>query len=127
MEVIMINLLYVAFGGAIGAGFRYFLKSIIFTKTGDFPWSTFVINLTGSFLIGLLWGLSRHFSISENVKVFLFAGILSSFTTFSAFSLENLQMIQEGKYLYTGLYICASVFIGLLACGSGLYLSGKAI
>jgi len=97
----MLRIFYVMVGGSFGALLRYailawqhrYIPSI-------FPWGTLIVNLIGSLLIGCLWGLFEASVISDNMRLFLFVGILGSFTTFSAFSLENFTLIRNGEYSF---------------------------
>jgi fluoride exporter len=108
------NFLVVGLGGGIGAMLRFFFSSII--KTTTFPLNTFLINVLGSLLIGIVFALgSKNQSISENLKLFLATGICGGFTTFSAFSIENMQMFNERNYTMAFLYIFTSVSFSILA------------
>lgn len=112
------NLLIVGAGGALGAITRYFLYTLL--KNNYFPVGTLVINITGSFIIGLLFALSlKQESLSSSVMLFLATGICGGFTTFSAFSFENIELLQNGKILASLLYITSSVVFGLGACWIG--------
>ncbi|MBS1744092.1 MAG: fluoride efflux transporter CrcB [Bacteroidetes bacterium] len=118
----MKNFLLAGLGGAIGTMMRY--AAYILFKSSSFPLGTLLINITGSFIIGLVFGLSlRNAAFENNWKVFLATGICGGFTTFSAFSMENVQMLQEGKYLLSGLYIVSSVVAGMFAAWLGYKLS----
>ncbi len=112
------NILLVGLGGGIGAIFRFYISTL---HKGTFPLSTFLINIVGSFFIGIIFALNvknEHFS--EELKLFLATGICGGFTTFSAFSLENIQLIKQAEYGMAGLYIFASIVFSLLACFAGL-------
>jgi fluoride exporter len=112
------NFLFVGLGGGIGAMLRYYFSSII--KHASFPYNTLLINIAGSLLIGIVFGLSaKTDTISAELKLFLATGICGGFTTFSAFSLENMQMLKEGNYLMASMYIFASVAICILAVFGG--------
>jgi fluoride exporter len=112
------NFLLVGLGGGIGAMLRYFFSSII--KHSTFPYNTLLINIAGSLLIGIVFGLSEKSNgISEQVKLFLATGICGGFTTFSAFSVENMQLIKEGDYVTAGVYIFASVALCIVAVFAG--------
>ncbi len=112
------NFLFVGLGGGIGAMLRYFFSSII--KHSTFPYNTLLINIAGSLLIGIVFGLSEKSNgISEQVKLFVATGICGGFTTFSAFSVENMQMIKEGDYVTAGVYILASVALCIVAVFAG--------
>lgn len=94
----MLRLFLVAAGGAIGTLFRYLLSGLDYKfSNGVFPFSTFLINLTGSFVIGFLWGLFEGLTVSPNVRMFIFIGVLGGFTTFSTFSLENFNLLRDGE------------------------------
>ena len=110
----MLGFVYVAIGGAIGAVFRY-LVSIISLKylATTFPWGTLIVNLLGSFVIGFLWGLFELSTISQNTRLFLFMGILGSFTTFSSFSLESFNLLRSGEYWFFFLNIILNVVLGI--------------
>jgi fluoride exporter len=112
------NILFVGLGGALGAILRYMLSSAF--KQGSFPLTTFLINVLGSLIIGLVFALSlKNESFSESLKLFLATGICGGFTTFSAFSVENVQLIKEANYATAALYIFASVSCCIIACFAG--------
>ncbi len=108
-------------GGAIGAAARYLAASSLGLR-GGWPLGTFVVNLVGGFLMGLLAALVLKGSASETTRLFIGVGILGGFTTFSAFSLEGFQMIERGQWGMAALYAAASVIgsIAALAIGFGL-------
>jgi CrcB protein len=108
-------------GGAIGAAARYLAASSLGLR-GGWPLGTFVVNLVGGFLMGLLAALVLKGSASETTRLFIGVGILGGFTTFSAFSLEGFQMIERGQWGLAALYAGASVIgsIAALAIGFGL-------
>lgn len=86
----------------------------------SFPWSTFLVNLTGCLAIGALWGLLEKRTIDPNViRWFWMAGVCGGFTTFSAFSLESLQLLQQQRWSLLLPYILGSVSLGLLATWAG--------
>lgn len=102
------NFLWVGLGGGIGAVLRFVFSSI--GKETAFPYQTMLINITGSFFIGLILALTEKSGfISDPVKLFLVTGICGGFTTFSAFSFENMQLMRSGNFLTAGLYILISV------------------
>jgi fluoride exporter len=112
------NFLLVGVGGGIGAMLRYFFSSII--KHTTFPYNTLLINIAGSLFIGVVFGLTEKSNvITEQLKLFLATGICGGFTTFSAFSVENMQMIKEGDYVTAGVYIFASVALCIAAVFAG--------
>ncbi len=110
----MLRFFYIAFGGILGALLRYSLSIFIERAwSADFPFSTLSVNLIGSFLIGLLYGTLESFSISHNMQLLLFVGVLGSFTTYSTFALDNFHILRSGDY--TGLFfnILLSVVLGI--------------
>jgi CrcB protein len=116
------QLLLVGLGGGIGSMLR-FLISRLTAKAGSFsfPIATLIVNVLGCLLIGILIGLSlKNQWMDANVKAALIAGFCGGFTTFSAFSLENLQMYQAGNYTGLVLYVLASLITGFAAVWIGL-------
>ena len=112
----MINIFAIAVGGAIGAVLRYILGnqiSIIFGT--NFPFSILIINVIGSFFMGMAIESFNLFSISnEPLQKFLTVGILGAFTTFSTFSLDALDLIMKNRISDAFLYISASVLLAIL-------------
>jgi crcB protein len=107
--------LIIGLGSFIGGFSRYLLSLFIQAKaTSPFPLHTLIINVTGCFLIGIVFGFFDRGQISQEWKLFFATGILGGFTTFSAFSIETLTLFREGYIGYALLYIFASVFLGLL-------------
>lgn len=118
----------VALGGALGAVARY-LVSVAFSSTpglgAGFPWATLTINLTGSLGIGLAWGSWSHLPWFQDWgRAFLVVGVLGGFTTFSAFSLESLMLINAGRWSAAIAYAMASVVGCLLAAWLGQRVLG---
>jgi len=115
------NILLIGLGGGIGSMCRYWASLLLLNKS--FPVVTLLINISGSFIIGLVaaYALKNEW-FAANWKLFLATGICGGFTTFSAFSLENLQLLQQGKYLWALLYIAASIVLGLIATFFGYKL-----
>jgi CrcB protein len=116
--------LYVALGGAAGAVLRYQVGRLFTQWLGPnavFPWATLTINVTGSLLMGLLAGwLARHGQSGETWRLLLGVGLLGGYTTFSAFSLELMLLIERGQPGLAVLYVAASVLPGLAALWLGL-------
>ena len=103
-------------GSFIGGVFRYLISLLIQSKsTSPFPLHTLLVNIIGCFLIGIVFGVFDKALISNEWKLFLATGILGGFTTFSAFSIETLNLLREGSIYYALLYILASVLLGLLS------------
>jgi CrcB protein len=112
-----------AIGGAIGTGGRVWLNDAISATAGTgFPWGILTINLLGSFAIGAFseaTGSAGALRIADHWRVFVLVGLCGGFTTFSAFSLGTLELLQHGAvaraFAYTGLSLCCCV--GAAACG----------
>ena len=119
------HVLLVGLGGGIGSIARYLCQRWInFSYPHHFPWSTWLVNITGCFLIGIFWGISfRSFAANENWKLFLMTGLCGGFTTFSAFTLEGTGLLKENRTGLFFLYIAASVVVGLLATYAGMKLT----
>ncbi len=124
---LMISYAYVALGGAIGASLRYGVGRWALKAFGPgFPWGTFIANVSGGFLMGLLTGwLTFRVSGGEPLRLFLAVGVLGGFTTFSGFSLETLSLIETKAYSAAGLYIFGSVILALAAVFAGLLIARK--
>jgi len=110
----MTKLFYIAAGGALGAVLRYSVSGWSHRLLpGIFPWGTLVVNLAGSLVIGMLWALFEVTVVSQNARLFLFMGLLGSFTTFSTFSLEGFHMIRDGEFGYLLWNILLNVVLGI--------------
>jgi len=113
------NFLIAGLGGFLGTMLRYGAGVVI--KSVNFPFSTFTVNIVGCFIIGLVYGtVLKHPDLSQNWKLFLATGICGGFTTFSAFSIEGVQMLQQGRYLIFFLYFALSIILGLAATWLGV-------
>lgn len=115
--------LAVAVGGAIGSVARFWLTGVMTALTGArFPWGTLLINISGSFVIGLVAGVTltaHRVGMHPDVRIFLMTGICGGFTTFSAFSLQTLELLQTGDTGAALGYIAGSVALCLLAVWAG--------
>lgn len=115
-------LVLVAFGGALGSVARYWLSGWVLhhTVAWRFPLGTFVVNVVGCLIVGILGGLAvKHDFFLADTRIFLFTGIVGGFTTFSAFGLETFYLLRRGEVLVAGGYIVFSVVVGLLALWLG--------
>ena len=121
-------ILAVAAGGAIGAVLRLVVgRGMFYLMGSEFPWGTLVVNILGSFLVGLFVEiLSLRYSLSHEWQGFIIIGVFGGFTTFSAFSLEVSLMIEKGDFSTAALYGLVSMFIGVLALFIGLF-AGRAL
>jgi CrcB protein len=115
------NILLVGLGGGLGSVCRYAASLAIPSRY--FPYATLAINICGSFIIGLILAFSvKENGLHNNWKLFLATGICGGFTTFSAFSLENMGMLQSGKTGMAFLYITLTVVLGIAATFAGYHL-----
>jgi len=120
----MIKLAYLALGGATGTILRYWISGLPYKfYNGVFPWGTLIVNLAGSLLIGFFWGLTDRDNISTNMRSFLFIGLFGSFTTFSTFAFESLNLIRDGNIKFALINITASNVFGILLVFAGFILS----
>ncbi len=118
------TLILVGVGGGIGSMFRY-LTSVLVTKhyQTSFPWATFIVNVLGCLIIGMITGLLvRHQSSNPDMKYLFTTGFCGGFTTFSAFASENISLMHSGHTFTVILYIASSILAGLLAVWFGLTL-----
>ncbi len=116
----------VAAGGALGSLARYWVTGAVASLTGPrFPYGTLLINVLGSFVIGAVAGVTltpARMGMHPDVRIFLMVGICGGFTTFSAFSLQTLELLQTGDTAAAMLYIAASVVLCLAFVWFGWYL-----
>lgn len=121
----MKQVLFVGLGGAVGSILRY-LASVITLKyySASFPLATFIVNISGCFLAGLIFGLiPQETSEAQSLKLLLITGFCGGFTTFSAFALENIKLINSGNSSTAIFYLIASIAAGLFAAWLGLLLT----
>ncbi|MHB1307074.1 MAG: fluoride efflux transporter CrcB [Limisphaerales bacterium] len=118
----MRNYLWVAMGGALGSVGRYWLSGLVANWRGEtFPWGTLLVNASGSFLIGLLAALSSvdgRWLAPNWFRPFLLVGVLGGYTTFSSFSLQTLNLAQEGEWLRAG----GNILLSVALCLVGVWL-----
>lgn len=114
--------LAIAAGGAIGALGRYFVGYYALRLLGSsFPFGTLIVNIFGSFLVGVLIALiSLRGVVNEELRVFLTVGVLGGFTTFSAFSHDFYYLIERGDILIAGGYVVLTVSLALMAVFAGI-------
>ena len=121
------HILAVGLGGLIGSIGRYLAGKGIDEKVGSlFPFGTLTVNVIGSLMLGLLYGLAlKRADLAEHWRLFIGTGICGGFTTFSAFALENFVLLHQ-KPATAILYIISTLIVGLLAVGAGVFI-GRAL
>jgi CrcB protein len=123
----MLTYLWVAIGGALGSVARFWLNGLVAARFGEsFPWGTMVVNVSGSFIIGFfatLTGADGRIFAPASVRTFFMVGLCGGFTTFSSFSLQTLNLANDGEWLYAGANILLSVVLGLLGVSLGFLLA----
>ncbi|MFN7102559.1 MAG: fluoride efflux transporter CrcB [Pseudorhizobium sp.] len=120
----MSNILLVAIGGATGSVLRYLIGHWSLRQFGPgFPWGTLIVNIVGSFAIGILVEfIARRLNAPAEMRLLLVTGFLGGFTTFSAFSLDALVLFERGAVATAGAYVLGSVMLSLAAVVAGLAL-----
>ncbi len=107
----------VALGGAIGSVLRYLVGLMVV-----FPLGTLAVNVIGSFAIGLVWVHLADKGLQHWLP-FLMTGVLGGFTTFSAFTLDALRLVEDGRVMVAGSYVIASLVLSVMACALGLWIA----
>lgn len=123
-QVNWIFILAVALGGALGSVTRYLVGIGAGRLFGtDFPWGTLIINITGSFVIGLFASLfAMRWNLPQAVRIFLIVGFCGGYTTFSTFSLDSFYLIERGEFAATAAYMVASALLSLGALIGAMHL-----
>ncbi|MCZ2459491.1 MAG: fluoride efflux transporter CrcB [Chitinophagales bacterium] len=118
------SILLIGLGGGIGSIARYFCQKWFADNfQGAFPWGTFAVNITGCFLIGIIFALSERTTLlTPQVRLLLITGLCGGFTTFSTFAFENMNMLRGGDISYVLFYTLASVILGIAAVFAGIGL-----
>lgn len=109
---IMSNILFVALGGSIGAVCRYLISIFMIQVCGaGFPFGTLLVNVLGSFMMGVIFALGQVSHLSPELKAMVGVGFLGALTTFSTFSNESLLLLQDGEWLKAGLNVVLNISI----------------
>ena len=122
----MAKIVLVLLGGAFGTGLRYFLSIFIYSsvKEPTFPYANLVINISGSFLIGVLAELfDSRILVAPVTRVALLTGVLGGYTTFSSFAFETVSLLRDGEFWLATLNVSLSVVLGLAAVWLGMRLA----
>jgi len=124
---LMATYFWIAVGSAIGGVSRYWLSGVIARSIGEtFPWGTLIVNVTGSFIIGFVATLTApdgRVFIGSTARLGLMAGFCGGYTTFSSFSIQTLNLLNDGEWLYAGGNIVGSVALCLIAVWAGHVLA----
>jgi fluoride exporter len=125
----MVAYIWVALGGALGTTARYWLSGVVARSFGEtFPWGTLVINVTGSFVIGFfaaLTGPNGRLFVGSTARQFVMIGMCGGYTTFSSFSLQTLNLMNDGEWFRAGANIGMSVTLCMIAVWAGVILAGS--
>lgn len=114
------QLILIALGGACGALLRYGVSEIVQPARNEFPLATLITNISGAFLLGLLATLLlERFEVSAQIRVGITVGVLGAYTTFSTFSLETIELLNDGEWQTAVFYVVISVMGALLAVWAG--------
>ena len=113
---------WIAIGGALGSVARFWLSGAIGQRFGEtFPWGTIIVNVTGSFIIGLFaatTGSDGKWLVPVNFRLFFIYGVCGGYTTFSSFSFQTLTLAREGEWFWAG----ANVLLSVVLCLLGVWL-----
>lgn len=121
----MILAVVVGVAASVGAVFRYLLDQVVQHQHDQaFPWGTFVINVSGSFLLGLVTGATVHAGLPRATATVLGVGLLGGYTTWSTYLWETFALAESGSRGQAALNLVGSVVLGLLAAAAGLGLAG---
>jgi CrcB protein len=125
----MLMYLWVAMGGALGSVGRFWINGMVSRHFGEtFPWGTMLINVTGSFAIGFfatMTGSDGRLFAPASVRTFFMVGICGGYTTFSSFSLQTLNLANNGEWFRAGVNVLLSVFLCLAATWLGFLLANQ--
>lgn len=125
----MDRLLWVMLGGALGSGARYLIVAGIQRWLGSaLPWGTFAVNVTGSFLLGVLLPVGlRGTTLSPTAVIALSVGVLGGFTTYSSFSVETLALLQQGSHAAAFANVAGTLVVCLAASWLGVQLGARLV
>jgi CrcB protein len=119
----MKQLIFVFLGGGIGSALRYWIGQYLNSPKYEIPYGTFLVNILGSLVIGLILGFAlKNQSLSNNIVLFVATGFCGGFTTFSAFAFENQAFLKSGDFTSFGLYTLGTLILGFGAVFTGIWL-----
>jgi fluoride exporter len=115
----------VGVAGAVGAPLRYVVDVLVSERSaGAFPLGTMVVNISGAFVLGLITGLAMYHGLPKSSREILGTGLIGAYTTFSTFSLETMQLLEDGELQQALTNVAVSLVAGGLAAAAGLALAG---
>jgi len=119
------TLLLIGSGGFLGSIARYLASRFLQNNfSSAFPIGTFIVNITGCLIIGLIYGFSERSSLlTSGWKMFLAVGFCGGFTTFSTFANENLALLRDGAFFHFTIYTVLSVFLGIVSTFAGVLIT----
>lgn len=126
MGATLFNCLMVFLGGGLGALSRFGVSNIGLLDHDKYIYTLF-INMTGCLIIGILWALFNHWHLDRHWYLLVITGFLGGYTTYSAFSLDAMLLLQAKEWLKAGGYIAATYIGGLMWCAIGLFLTEKIV
>jgi CrcB protein len=120
-------ILWVGMGGFVGANARYLLDLwVTYRWPSAFPWATFIINLSGSFILGFFLAFAEDRPwVSHESRLLFAVGFVGAYTTFSTYAYQSLRLVQGGEMVLAALYIIGSVVLGLVAAFAGVALGSS--
>jgi CrcB protein len=125
----MLSYLWIALGGALGTTARYWISGLVARSVGEtFPWGTLLVNVSGSFVIGIfvaLTGPDGRWFLGSTARQFVMIGICGGYTTFSSVSLQTLNLVNDGEWFRAGANIGLSVALCLFAVWGGVALANQ--
>ncbi len=123
-----------AVGGALGATVRYAMESLIPTARDGWPTATFIVNLTGAFILGVVIVLVGRFApdpatgqVSRRIRPFLVTGVLGGYTTFSTYMVEAHGLLDTNQPVMVGIYVFGSLLLGVLLVGMGMAAANRVL
>lgn len=121
---VLLDCLLVFLGGGLGALSRFGVINMgVFDH--DKYYYTVAINITGCLTIGILWALFQHWNVGKTWNYLVFTGFLGGYTTYSAFTLDAMQLVQDGQWWRAAFYVAVTVVGGLGGCALGLFMTEK--
>jgi fluoride exporter len=121
-----VTVLVVAVAAALGAAARYTLQVAVESRwRGPLPWGTWVVNVVGSFALGLLVGVADRWGLGDDARAVLGAGVLGAFTTFSTYAYESVRLLQRQRYAAAITNVAGSLVLAIVAAAAGLALGSR--